>query len=594
MAVARPRAAAVRNYPPLVLAALVLLGLLAVLPSALNLPQTNPSQTLEYAPVPPGDEVQSSPQSGNFASLGLGTSASARSAAAAAEQTAGGATPGGGAVKTAGTKRCVGNPPRQTEDPMSPPCVASYTGNNGGATSQGVSADEVRVVFAFAGGTNHYGRSRNAHELDPVERYYDLAEPPEGDPGEEPLYVRALRVWQRYFNERYQTYGRLVHFYAHYGPEELSAESRRAQAAENYARLKPFAANAIDAAADAYGEVMAQKGVVVFNNLPFVPAATFSRYPGLFWNYPPSLELRAAIFTSHVCSKVVPHVVSDSGNPGENGRPRKYGLIYNQTETDTSYIRFRSLVRQRIEACGGEFVATGTYPCDCFANGNTAYAPPVMAEFRDKGVTTIIWAGGYEPNFSRAAKAVGYFPEWVIAGTGPAAATVNGQNQDQDVWDHAWVVTDLPLVDQTSTPAACAQAYAEADGYDHPIERGNTCAFYNTIRQMFTGIQVAGPRLNVANLDKGYHAIPRKDSPRPDLPACYYDVGDYTCVKDHTVMWWDSQGPGPAGAGCWRMPEGGRRYREGSWPSGNLDAQRRPDDVCNNHLGGGDFNTYAE
>ena len=46
---------------------------IAVLPSALNLPQTNPTQTLEYAPVPPEDD-DVPPPAGNLSSLGLGQS----------------------------------------------------------------------------------------------------------------------------------------------------------------------------------------------------------------------------------------------------------------------------------------------------------------------------------------------------------------------------------------------------------------------------------------------------------------------------------------------------------------------------------------
>ena len=113
--------------------------LLAMLPSALNLPQTNPSQTLEYAPVPPEDE-NVTPPSGNFSSLGLGSSGglAAGGLGAGPGGDAGGEVAGGRAVKDPSTKRCVGNPPRQSEDPLSPPCVASFNGDNGGATYHGV------------------------------------------------------------------------------------------------------------------------------------------------------------------------------------------------------------------------------------------------------------------------------------------------------------------------------------------------------------------------------------------------------------------------------------------------------------------------
>lgn len=569
-------------------------ALLSVFPSALNIPQSTPSETLEYAPVPPEDQDDVTPPSGNFSSLGLGSSSGlAREALGDGGGDGlgpGGGVPGGRAIKSPGTKRCVGDPPRQTEDPLSPPCVASYTGDNGGATYQGVTRDQVRVVFAVGGGRVCDGCSNNPPEQQPTNRYYDLSKPPEGDPMDEHLFVRELRAWQRYFNDRYQTYGRFVNFWVHYGNGgPVTPEAARAQAVENYQKLKPFAAMAVrNVDGQPYAEVMASKGVVMFSDFSLMPAKTFATYPGLLWNYSASLELRVEQYVSHVCTKVVPHPVSDSGNLGENGQPRRLGYIYNGGEDSPSFVRFRTLVRQGIEKCGGNFVAEGTYPRDVFISTDPSYAPPVMADFRDKGVTTIIWAGGHEPNFSRAAKAIGYFPEWVIAGTGPAAGNLNGQSQDQDVWDHAWIVTDYPLVDQSGVTQSCAHAYAEAGGRDDPLERNNSCGvFYDTLRQMFTGIQVAGPKLNVQNLDKGYHAIPHNDSARPDLPACFYGPGDYTCVKDQTVMWWDSQGQSSTGSGCWRMSENGARYRAGAWPPGNIDAQRRPDNVCNNHLGGG-------
>src|SRR5688572_9734801 len=57
-----------RDYPPMVIVSISLLALLAMLPSSLNLPQTNPTETLEYAPVPPDDETPPL-QTGNLAAL---------------------------------------------------------------------------------------------------------------------------------------------------------------------------------------------------------------------------------------------------------------------------------------------------------------------------------------------------------------------------------------------------------------------------------------------------------------------------------------------------------------------------------------------
>jgi len=62
-----------RKYPPLISILVALVLAIAVLPSALNLPQTNPTQTLEYAPVPPEDD-DVPPPAGNLSSLGFGSS----------------------------------------------------------------------------------------------------------------------------------------------------------------------------------------------------------------------------------------------------------------------------------------------------------------------------------------------------------------------------------------------------------------------------------------------------------------------------------------------------------------------------------------
>src|SRR4051812_19735970 len=102
-----------RRYPPLVSVAFAMALAAFVLPSALSLPQTNPTQSLEYAPVPPSDENPSTAQ-GNTSSLGLATSGSVQ--ADGAGGSGAGMAPvasvrvplGAGTVPR--TKRCVGSP----------------------------------------------------------------------------------------------------------------------------------------------------------------------------------------------------------------------------------------------------------------------------------------------------------------------------------------------------------------------------------------------------------------------------------------------------------------------------------------------------
>src|SRR5579884_3537456 len=50
--------------------------------------------------------------------------------------------------------QCIGNPPRQIEDPQSPPCVPSWSGNNGGSTSPGVTGNSITVVITNGAESN--------------------------------------------------------------------------------------------------------------------------------------------------------------------------------------------------------------------------------------------------------------------------------------------------------------------------------------------------------------------------------------------------------------------------------------------------------
>jgi hypothetical protein len=123
------------------------------------------------------------------------------------------------------------------------------------------------------------------------------------------------------------------------------------------------------------------------------------------------------------------------------------------------------------------------------------------------------------------------------------------------------------------------------------------CGFYDNLRQLFTGIQVAGPKLTPGNVDEGFHAIPAVASTDPQVPACFYHPGDYTCVKDGIAMWWDRSGQirGWSGTGCFRLTDDGKRYLVDQWPSRNLTDARRPGkDVCNGYTSNSSFNPYTQ
>ena len=581
------------KYPPL-LAALVL-GLAAVLalPSKFTLPAAPTGETRELAPLVPSDERPDPPPDANLASVSLGSSPAVKSGGAGGGRGAGGGglagaqplVPGFAAAgRNPSTKRCVGNPPRQTEDTIAPPCVPFFNGNNGGATYQGVTRDEIKLLVYLEGG-GKWGDGTTSPSAD----YVDLFDAPSDDENPE---TRGFRAWQRYFNDRFQTYNRLVHFILYFddGEGRRSPEARRADAADNYERVKPFAVlTSVRGNEDDYLRAMARYGVLNFGSFAQKPAAFYREFPSLIWSYLPSVEQQVDQYVSYVCSKVVGKDSVMAG-PDLNGRPRKLGIVHTSDTRWEGLVLTAELVRDQVEACGGTIEAEAAFPECCRAqdNGDTGtYGQEAMADFKTKGITTILWPGGINGNFAKWAASFGYYPEWILMGDGQldANSPIGVFSQSSATFDDRAVV----VTPQTFLPAfreqQCYKAYREADETLDDSWMKWPCENYRNLVQIFTGIQVAGPHLTPESIDEGFHAIPRIQSTDVQTPSCYYDVGDYTCVKDgiHEVWRADQVAPGQQNPGCWAVIDGGKRYVAGRWPEGNIDAQITGDEPCNGY-----------
>ncbi|MHB8507872.1 MAG: hypothetical protein ACYDGR_04385, partial [Candidatus Dormibacteria bacterium] len=172
-----------------------------------------------------------------------------------------------------------------------------------------------------------------------------------------------------------------------------------------------------------------------------------------------------------------------------------------------------------------------------------------------------------------------------IDGNGGNSPAIQGQ--DQTEWQHAWVLTNHPLVPkiqntycyqavETDPADANAAAY---DGYE-TIATYHCRAYsavYDDLRQLFTGIQVAGPRLSPSSISQGFHAIPPRPSTDAQVPACFYNTGDFTCVKDAIVEWWDPTANDPNGTpGAWRAPHQGARVIGDAWPAVDINQAKDP------------------
>ena len=608
------------RYPPLAVIIVALMLAVFALPSALNLPQANPGQTLEYAPVP-GDSGTN--PGGNLAGLGLGSSTTGPGGSSGTSTPPPLSQLSGNATTPPSDKQCVGNPPRQTEDPLSPPCVAFYAGNNGGATYEGVTGNEIRVLMYLEGtacgacpngGQGPQDTGSSGAETRPSGKTYDLGQAPQ--PGE-PYHVVAARLWQAYFNARYQTYNRHVHFFVQYSTDYSDDSKINADAAEDERSIHPFAVvfpdqkeDQIDGVMTKFAKAMANFGVLSFGGSQPLAASFYSAYPGRIWSYLPSTDQQAQQFASWVCSKVVGK--PSSLNPVSQNSPRKLGIIYpsavhtdprpqpgNGQVGDDAGHAYGVQVQQDVERCSGnpnifghdvgQIDVSGGIEIGQYTRGDATVR---MHNFMQDGVTTVVWAGGYEDDDTNAASSIGYQPEWIVSGDGNLDDLVASRYQDQTEWSRAWVLTDQPL-DPPWQQTVCYAAVKETDPGFPDSDTSIPCRMYRDYRLFFTAVQVAGPTLDPSHVDQGLHAIPGVQTSDPQVPACFFVTGDYTCVKDSIAMWWDATKTSPysQGPGCYRVPYNGTRYLPGHWPGGNVDAQKNAGaDPCNGYVEG----TFAD
>src|SRR5947209_935203 len=134
--------------PGVVFTAIAVAATLSLGVVALDASQSSPPAVAEFAPAAL-NQVKNAPN--QLGSQGEPSSSPTPSPSPSRRRTPSpSATPS--PLDRAAVFACVGNPPRQIEDPQSPPCVNYWKGDNGGATSYGVTRDEIRIAVPQGNG----------------------------------------------------------------------------------------------------------------------------------------------------------------------------------------------------------------------------------------------------------------------------------------------------------------------------------------------------------------------------------------------------------------------------------------------------------
>jgi hypothetical protein len=562
-----------RRYTPLVIAALLFALVVALVPTVDSSDDDNGG----LAAVGPGGPVAGGGEDGGGLGAGDGSSSAADGGAAGD----GGATPvtgsgapastggtlapaagsGGGAGAAGGdaaplapgTARsgveCGKGATQVAWSKYAPPCVAAFTGDNGGATSQGVTKDTITVTFRRANSTQDTA-------------VYTAA----GDaaPAPDPQFVADLRTYIDYFNRQYELYGRKVVLKDFQGQGDYIQEDQ-GQGQAN-AAADGVTARELGGFADItfalkgsrmYWEALARNRVIAIGPLGF-PQSWYERYSPYWWSVSPTGSQGAAFFGNSACRRLGGQPAIFSGDALYQRTRRKFGLI---TPENPEYMEIGDQIVAALRACGLTVDRRVSYAINVAAF--QPQATNMAAQLKAAGVSTALcFCDPLVPIFlSNAAQTQDWHPEWMQ----PYYNDPQGRLMNQEQWAHAMTpgATHPPRRDTEAD-----RVWRLASPNAAPREQYYDVAYY-TVLFLMNALQAAGPQLTPQAFAGGLARLPA--TPRGEVGAWTYGPRKFSPVYEVPLAWWNpALASGRDGKrGGWVSCDGGAWYvydRTETWP----------------------------
>jgi hypothetical protein len=439
---------------------------------------------------------------------------------------------------------------------FAPECYAPFTGDNGGATDTGVTADSIKVVY--------YQGAETDVVLDFITREIQVDDTNADD-------AATLEGFNEFYANFFETYGRNVEleFYT------ATGESTDAVAARNdaiaIAEKQPFAVLGGPALVPDFASELAAREIMCIQCTPAQPPAFYEDNAPYVWAVGNIGEQAQTHSAEYVTKRLADRNAEWAGDPALQQQERKFGLVYLST-SEASEQTIQEFERKLSDG-GVEVAVAISYqsPVDLQTS-----APGIIAQMKDAGVTTVMFSGdpiAPQP-LTQAATSQDYRPEWYLNSTALADTTAFGRSYDQEQWAHAFGISTLSArVD----PSIAGNLYLWDwyFGTESPTVTGGAVSV-PPLNVLYAGIQGVGPDLTHENFrdalfiaDATQRAVSAPSLSWGDKGIWPYD--DYAGLDDATEIWWDPTATGPDeiqrnGTGMWRYVDGGKRYLPGEWP----------------------------
>jgi len=479
-----------------------------------------------------------------------------------------------GSGTTIGGSACTSST-GQFDSPYAAPCVAKFTGNNGGATYNGVTGTTITLS------RREFPESANGQEIAAQAKNEGYALPQVTD--------QVMQTFLNYFNSTYDLYGRKVVIQPEASTSNYTAEllnTNQAQACADADKI----ANQAHAFGDlgigedfqgggtsVFAQCAAQQKMVVFDGAAYFNEGFYQQNNPYVWGIPQDCS-RIANNSAEAYSKLLAgHPAQYAGDASLKTATRKFGIYVPNLPAYTSCTtQSQQAMEQTYKVPASAASTVFTYGLDISTFQQSAQQ--AIVQFKAAGVTTIITACD---SFSlslltKAAAAQNYHPEWLLNGVAGDDTDSVAQTYDQsETTGHLFGLSEASPQTQIYGPNSLAgKLYQKLTG--HAIPPGTDGNYANLV-WVFNALQAAGPDLTPDNMAKGVHAMPALGGPdytygkwdlstNPEGKAGY---GDHTLVSDARFIYWNATGTSQDNGkqGTYVPIFNGQRYGIGQWPT---------------------------
>ena len=495
-------AEAAKRYVPFLLVMAVLLALVAQAPTT-RAPATGalgPSSRAGTGPAT-ASGTGAAGQGGAAGGSGAGAAGAAAGTSAASDVAVSGVKCGPGVLQV-------------TWSPYAPPCVPAWSGNNGGATAPGVTANTITISYREEGENSSVNAVRSIM------------------PGVLPTDSQVLydlNVFLQAFNKEYELYGRHVVV----KPFMAQGDAMEEMVGQNTQGAQEDAATAASLGAFAditplptgpYDQALVQNHVVAMNQL-LVSNQYLSSSAPYAYSVIPSLDDLGALLTTIGCN-LGSSPVSFAEDPSLNGKQRVFGAVVLE---DPQYQGLENGIVNGLKKCGVQIPVVINYTLDL--SNIQQQMQNAISQMKANHVTTVLC--GCDPvgeiYVTQAADQQSYGPEW-FSNWLPAQME---RLYSQDQWAHSVEVGLGPSIPEQQDEAY--KVFQMVDPGGQPQEPYFWYIYYQLL-YLFNGLQAAGPDLSPQNMLSGLQHLP--GSQQGQVGSWIYGSGIYWPFSQAQVSYW--------------------------------------------------------